>query len=79
MKILLASAIAIIFTTSAYATIEDAKKLAEEQILVLELHMHHCEEEGYNNDLVMGYQYHNGYVHGARDAYQNMLNKIDKN
>ena len=86
MKIFLASGISLFLTLSAtltpqisHATVEDAKKLAEEQVLVLELHMAHCEEEGYNNGLIMDYQYHNGYVHGARDAYRNMLKMIDQN
>jgi len=61
------------------ATIEDAQSFADEQIKVFEAHMMHCEEEGYNNNLVMDYQYHNGYVHGARDAYKNMLKKIEQN
>ncbi len=76
MKIFLASIVSIIFTTSICATVADAIKLAEEQLIVLELHMEYCEEEGYNNGLVMDYQYHNGYVHGARDAYSNMIKKI---
>jgi hypothetical protein len=83
MKIFLASGIYLFLTLSASliiqpieATVEDAKKLAIEQISVLEAHMFQCEEEGYNNGLIMDYQYHNGYIHGARDAYDNMLKKI---
>jgi len=79
MKIFLASIVSIIFSTYSFGDVEQAIKFAEEKILVLELHMEHCEEEGYNNGLIMNYQYHNGYVHGARDAYQNMLKKIDQN
>lgn len=78
MKIFLASAIAIILTTSIFATVEDATKLAMEQISVLEAHMITCEYEGYNNGLIIDYRYHNGYVHGARDAYINILKKINQ-
>jgi len=60
------------------ADVDKAIAYAEEKILVLELHMYDCEEEGYNNALIMDYQYHNGYVHGARDAYKNMLKKIEQ-
>jgi len=76
MNKFLTSLFFIICIQCAYATTEDAIKFAEEKILVFELHMEHCEEMGYNNGLVMDYQYHNGYMHGARDAYQNMLKKI---
>ncbi len=83
MKMFLASGIYLFLALSAslmpqiiHATVLDAKKLAIEQISVLEAHMITCEEEGFNNDLIMDYQYHNGYVHGSRDAYQNMLKKI---
>jgi hypothetical protein len=86
MKYFLTSGIYLFLTLSATlmiqhaeANVEQAIKFAEEKILVLELHMEHCEEEGYNNGLIMDYQYHNGYVHGARDAYNNMLRKIDQN
>jgi hypothetical protein len=60
-----------------HANVEDAQDMAEEMVFVFEKHMQHCEEEGYNHGLIMDYQYHNGYVHGARDAYSNMLKWID--
>ena len=78
MKIFLASIVSIIFTTSIFATVEDAKKLAEEQILVFKLHMQRCEDEGFDNGLVHDYAYHSGYIHGACEAYINMLKKIDQ-
>ncbi len=85
MKKLLASGIYIFLTLIAtlipqtsQATVDEAKEYAKQRIFSLEIYMMDCEEEGYNHGLVMDYQYHNGYVHGSRDAYQNILNKIDQ-
>jgi len=77
-KILITFCFLFLNSVNLMANVDDAKEFAKEKVLVLNNHMMHCEEEGYNNNLVMDYQYHNGYIHGARDAYQNMLDKLDQ-
>ncbi len=85
MKKFIASGMYVFFALSAIfmpkiveATVEDAKKFAEEKILIYELHIHMCEEQGCNDGFIMDYRYQSGYIHGACDAYINMIKKIDQ-
>jgi hypothetical protein len=85
MKNLYARAIFVFLMLSAFftpqiiqATVEDARNLAEEMILVYKNHLNKLEDINFINQPIPEYQFHIGYVNGAKDAYTNMIKMIEK-
>ncbi len=74
MKVLLATAFSIVLSTSAFCSVEDAVKLAEDRIITYESLLTSWERDGCRDN----FHYKSGYADGAIDAYKNILEVISK-